>query len=1108
MEGHCFSTNALVGMFRGWFSFANPVSCVKPWLCLVLACVIHLPVSAQVADDEAETEEQAEATEDEYGRPVEEVVVTGSRLRRNTYNSIAPLQIISAEVKREAGLIDAGDILQESTAAAGVQVDLTFNGFVLDDGPGTVTANLRGLGSERTLVLLNSRRVAPSGVEGVPSTPDLGIIPGLLVEQYDQLLDGASSIYGSDAIAGVINVVLRKDFDGFTFEVSPSFPSHGAGRESAVGASWGRNFDRGFIGIGAQYTDFEPITFADRPWTDECEKHYELDQGGRLRHQDLEYSTTLGMRWDECSLGSLAGRVSVPFAGSIYYTPGSSNGGWPNFSETNLYGFGVDADGDGETDLTYRDYDLNGRAQFAHLRGDRQTFSAMAYGEYTFEGEYNLTPYFESLYASRDFFADNGVYQLFPSVPAGNPFNICNPNGEGVDCGLAWDTLLTNPNFMAQFAQRFSGFCGSRGVPPAACTPANFGQLRGAVGPQSVTPIAAVRGDRTQVTTSTNWRRWVGGVRGDLPFMTVGTLADWRFDFSVAYSKSDSYAIRPGIRDDRLDLALGAFSTTNTPCENDTNTPMADDTAPGCVPVNLFAPSLYSPLVGGFATQAEHDYLFDNRDFSTITEQTLISLYVSGSLFEMPAGQVVGGVGFEQRVDEIESVPDHVARDGLFFGFFSDGGAIGDRKIQEMFGEIEAPLLGNLRGAQDLTLNVSARWTDDEYYGGAWTGASKLGWRPVDPLLIRATYGTSYRAPNLRELFLLPQTGFQNVYDPCLIPENALDPISGGYNAALDDREPYVLQNCRNHGIDPTLASNNGFNVYSVEVAAGGSLELDEETSDSYSVGFAFEQPFTTLFSLTIGMTYYETDIENTIIEPGSQFIVNNCYATESPVQSYCDRITRETDPDAPLLDYLDRGFINRDSEKVRGVDFNAALDATVNAFDRAFDVSFELNSHRLIERTEVFVSDNGDVAIDTDHRDWFFPEHDGDAQIRVRYGRWGATWAVRYIGDQDDDPDGEEEFDDISGNSSTCLGPPTDVLCRDLDYAGDYWLHRASVSYRGDSWQVRVGARNVFDQAPPKVDRTEAFGYTVNNTVIGGTYDYRGRYLFLSGEYRFGGEI
>lgn len=106
--------------------------------------------------------------------------MTGSRLKRDTYSSIAPLQVISGQVSREVGLIDAADILQESTAASGQQIDLTFQGFVLDNGPGSSTIKLRGLGSGRTLVLINGRRLAPAGVEGAPAAADLNLIPASL----------------------------------------------------------------------------------------------------------------------------------------------------------------------------------------------------------------------------------------------------------------------------------------------------------------------------------------------------------------------------------------------------------------------------------------------------------------------------------------------------------------------------------------------------------------------------------------------------------------------------------------------------------------------------------------------------------------------------------------------------------------------------------------------------------------------------------------------------------------------------------------------------------------------------------------------------------------
>ena len=157
---------------------------------------------------------------------VEEVIVTGSRLKRSTFTSISPLQIVTAEISREAGLVNAADILQTSTSAGGQQIDLTFSGFVLDNGPGSRTVNLRGLGANRTLVMINGRRMAPGGAEGAPYSPDSGVIPSGLVSQYEILTDGASSVYGSDAIGGVTNIILKQDFDGLKIEGRGTKPKY------------------------------------------------------------------------------------------------------------------------------------------------------------------------------------------------------------------------------------------------------------------------------------------------------------------------------------------------------------------------------------------------------------------------------------------------------------------------------------------------------------------------------------------------------------------------------------------------------------------------------------------------------------------------------------------------------------------------------------------------------------------------------------------------------------------------------------------------------------------------------------------------------------------
>lgn len=1101
------------GKFPGFGRFGRRG---RRWLAVPLLAAFGLaaPMAGAEEDaDAAETEEEADE--------VETLVVTGSRLRRSTYDSLSPLQIISAEVKRESGLVDAGEILQESTAAAGFQIDLTFQGFVLDDGPGATTANLRGLGASRTLVLVNGRRIGPSGVEGAPVNPDLSILPGLLIRQYDELLDGASSVYGSDAVAGVINAILQKDFDGFEFVTQPSYSGHGAGDQTSIGAKWGRNFDRGFVGVGVQYVDNEAVTLEDRPWTAGCQRNVEVDQAGNVRTQDQYYSTTFGMEWDDCSLGLLAGRVSVgPPRFSIYYTPGYSNGGWPNFSESSAWSFGIDGDGDGQTDISFRDHSINGREQFAHLFAPRTNLSAMAYGEYTLDSKANVTPYFELLYATRESDSNSGASQLWPWVPALNPYNICNPLGEGVDCGLANDALYTNPNFIASFARRFAGTCAQFGIPPAACAPATFGLLSGPIGPQPTLPIAVVMGDRNITNTEVQWQRYVAGMRGDLPFLNRGSWSGWTFDLSLTVTKSAGTSTRLGVRQDRLELALGYYSQDWTPCERNIGpalrasrtdsrsrtglTPLPADAEAGCVPVNMFADSLYAGVVGDFSTQAERDYVFGTRSFVTEYDQAVLSYYMSGEVAELPAGAVVAGVGLEYRTDEIDSKPDAVARDGLFWGFFADGGASGDKYTREAFGEVEVPILANMRGATELNLNLSARWTDDEYYGGAWTGAAKLGWRPVDSLLLRATYGTSYRAPNLQELFLRAQTGFRNVFDPCLIPEDARDDLTDEYNPELDRREPHILANCRAQGVDPTIASNDGFNSYSVEVAQGGALGLDEETSKSSSVGFSWEQPFTNAFDLRLGMSYYDIEITDTIIQPLAGFIIFDCYQSATSAHTFCERITRDPVPERPLINYVDEGFINRDSEKARGVDVNLTYEQTVTLFERPFEVLVEVRAHRLIERSTLQTNTVGEVDRQFFHREWQFAEHRGDARLRIDYDRWRFNWNSRYVGNFRSDPAAVDDWDDIGGASDTCLGPPTDLLCRDVGWAGNYWVHHASLAYREDTWSVLAGVRNVFDTWPPQVDGQEVL--SVNNSPIGTFYDLEGRMFFFGATYRFGG--
>ena len=1077
------------------------------WLLTLLVLSWSVASWAQETDEEdendettAEESESEEAVEDD----MEVMTVTGSRLKRTTYNNISPLQIIDAEVEREAGLVDTAEILQKSTQASGVQIDLTFTGYVLDNGPAASTIALRGLEPDRSLVLINGRRVAPAGVEGAPSSPDLNMVPGVLVQQYELLLDGASSVYGSDAIAGVANIILRKDFDGLEIDLFADRDQYAGTSGRNMALTWGKNYDRGFVGMGASLNYSDEVTAGQAPHTAGCSSDAEITTDGEVRSKNLWFEYWYGMEWDDCGYSGLHGgwTTRVPFAGLLFSTPGTSNGGWKDFSMSriNLGGrwFWTDEDGDGFNDVTWRPYIQDVNEQFRTLYPQFRRVNFMSYGEYTFEGEANITPFFEYIYADRSTVHNGGGYQLFPIVHPLSPYNICNPYSSiGVDCGLAFNEFLAKPSFRQAVLEVF----GCDPGPGGTCD-----QSRPPIGPQAVQPVVVIEGDRNISHVDVAQWRYVGGVRFDLPFLNTRALGDWTGEAYISHSDSSGVSHREGILDDRLQLGLGNYSQFGIPCVDDFGEVSDPRDFFGCVPVNLFAPSVLSPdQQGHFATQQERDYLFGTREFDTQIEQTVFSVFFTGTVFDLQGGSVSTGGGFEKRYDSIESIPNDVAAQGKFFGFSADQGAEGEKSISEWFGEIELPLIGNLRFADELTLNLSARHSDDEFAGTAWTWSGKLAYRPVTSLLLRATKGTSFRGPNLRNLFLRAQTGFLNVWDPCVVPNQAIDPITGEYIPDNDTREDHLLENCRLNGADPHVMT--GFSVYNVEVAEGGSLDLNPETSTSETWGFSFEQPFTNAFALAMGANVYKIEVDDTIIEPSASFIISDCYFSVSLNSPFCQRITRSTDADNPIMTYIHQGFINRDNETVRGIDFNVRFTDTYTIFDRPVLFSADYIGHKLLERSTITITEIEDREEYVS--EWGYHRYRHRLVFSATFNQMRVALSTRILGRQDQDDRFEDSWGSVPGGTAfTCLGPDEDdVLCRDIGASRSfYYNHTLSFSMARQAFQFSAGIRNLTDVEPPFVDGSEVFSWS--NTPLGVGYDLMGRALYASFSYRLGGGL
>ncbi|MDP5103878.1 MAG: TonB-dependent receptor plug domain-containing protein [Erythrobacter sp.] len=1138
-----------------------------------IAFVAAVPVFAQDAADEPQEEEQVDVTTDAEDRPAAagNITVTGSRIVRDTYSSISPLQIISTENQQALGAFDPSQILQRSEAAAGQQIDATFQGFVLDNGPGSQTLNLRGLGANRNLLLVNGRRLSPSGVEGAPSNPSINLIPATLVDRFDILTDGASSVYGSDAVAGVVNVILRKDFDGLELQANGNVNPRGGGDDFTVSAAWGINTDRAVFGIGGEWRRTDEILLSDRDFLAGCDQHYEIDQNGNILNNDQATNAIalsrsngqIGTLVQECKFQRVAGRVQLSGPpgtrlGDVYFDPRqfgrtlngqpiAGNTGVPGFSDTtNAFLTPIDANGDGFQDIDFFNFSQNGAEPGQTFIPQQDVYNVFAYGEYVFPGEANITPFFEASYSRSDVSVPNsGTPQFFPWVPANNPFNPCNlgqPNGVNCrDIDNNFQQILPGqPNF------------GRAGI-------LSTGQSL------AVRPIPLVRGDRNNVDVTQEQYRGVLGVRGDLPF--IGS--SWTFEASGVYSRSVGKVVRRGIREDRLALALGIDPTGDFNgdgvVDNDgdgiaddyisqaANNPLlaggacdiaglrnpglaAPDILTGCVPVNLFAPSLYQGLIGDFATQAERDYLFGERDFDTVYEQKLLSAYVTGDLFELPAGPVGVVLGGEWREDSIDSQPGFVASNGLFWGFFADGGANGSKWIREVYGEIDLPLQAGKTLVEELTVNLAGRITDEEFYGTNGTFSLKGGWRPVSPLLLKFSYGTSFRAPNLRENFLFNQSGFGNIFDPCAVPTVAFNAGTGLYVPESDDRDPAVIRNCQREGRDPFSVGidQNGLNtiqVSSTQIFTGGSLDIQPETSRSITTGFAFEEDWASGFEFAFNFNYYDIKLKDSIIEPSGQFIVNDCFAREDDTRSpFCDRIvTSDQIASRFLITTVNGGFLNRAQESVRGIDINTTFGYPVMIGGEEFDLSLNLTANHLIERSTTDVDDNGNSDTEDFAGEFGFPSWIGRATFNVRYDDFLLTWQTRYISDVDQDPLGVDVLSDAFGRGpdglptgvvgNTCLGngsgavvggvfvpdgivPGDGVFCRDVGFSNEYFEHTASVRWDNGSFRIIAGVTNIFDTAPPLVDSSEVLA--VGNAAIGNGYNLDGREFFAQLLYRF----
>jgi iron complex outermembrane receptor protein len=921
-------------------------------------------------------------------------------------------------------------------------------------------------------------------VGGAPTSPDLNLIPSVLIDRVENLFDGASTVYGSDAIAGVANVILRSNVEGFDVQATVSAPKDG-GEQTILSAMYGMSGDNYSFNIAAEYNERRSQTFGQSEFVGECTEFYYEGDDGEI-YTDYRGIGPNPTPPDACDIFPLSNRMSIPFFGSIYRTEGSTNIGIPNWSdstsglanapffgdmvtEVDTNGDGIidnaiwDGNGDGLLDFNFQDpfYSLE-RSDYVNTRdwvSPLKRLSIYANGDYLLQDDNDTRFFYEALYAQRDSNVFSPGGQLFEFVGVDNPFNPCGTDPiNGIDCRAGV------------------------GFP---------------YGPQEVRPIISIKGDRDTNVVDVYQYRVVGGVQGNIGALEDFGQGNWSYEVSAIYSASKGDNSIIGINEANL------LNSLDTSVRNDDGSITCGNGSDGCVPVNLFSSNIYQ-LGGGVLTPAEAGYLFDSREISTEVKQSMVTGYISGDAFTLPWNdQIVPLVlGAEFRKDEIITDANPVAAEGLLWGYFSDEGADGSRNLQEVFFETEAPLLRGEEWAEELTVTASGRWTNETFYDPETTFSLKAIYRPTEWFTIRGTRGTSYRAPNLRERFLNGTSGFASISDPCVVPDSARisDPLdlnaNETYDASEDQRAQRILDSCRANGVDPTTLglqtdTTNRFSAAtSTEVSTGGSDTLAAEQSVSETYGFIFEQPFTDAFDLTLSATWYDIRITDSVAEPSGGFIVSNCYNNiERPDGSsaFCGSINRNST--TSRLESVDASFINIGLEGSKGVDFNIFYQQDFVVGENELGVTFDLIATKLQSAEQDILGQQDD-----NFGEPTYPEWRGNARVNLSYMDFRFNWSTRYIGKGEVDQ--PADFDTYA----PCDG--LDVLCRPVYYTDDYTTHNASISYSQDDWAVTVGVRNVFNDAPPKVD--DAGVFSTRNIPLGVGYDLFGRTVFGTVSYSF----
>jgi iron complex outermembrane receptor protein len=991
------------------------------------------------------------------------IVVTGSRIRKSEFNSPDPIQVISPDIGQKQGQNQLVDLLQSSPIAQGsVQITSSIsNGFVTNGGADAQTISLRGLGAERTLVLLNGRRAGPAGVRGAVSSFDLNVLPLSVVRQVEVLKTGASSIYGSDAVAGVVNILTKDNADGFQIGGFTSIPTHGGGETYDLNLTYGKRFSRGHIMATVDYFQQQNLRRRDRGFLG-CSEDYLPRQGGG-RADIMDFRT--GRPACNGTLGNLIltnnDFTGVDQNGDPTFEPGLLA---PNGEQLFIGQYGTNLS---QVGISYNDFGhlgVSAPADFFGLNFDGPSTGALnqfepleqmsdvyskvsritGYLDASYELTDNVEIYTELLFNNRKSY-NNSFQQLNVIQFTGAsdlPFFFCDPSVDNCDPFDAGDPF--NSDFTGNFLLR---------------------------------PLVLAKSD---FSTDVDYYRGVLGFRGDFG----GFLSGWNWDVYSQYSKSDASYTQDVIYQDSLDSQ--SFRTRSC---------VGQQTAirgVNCIDIDFTDPRV---LRGDF-TPEERAFLMGKETGTTIFTQWSGEATLSGNLLSLPAGNVGAAFGAQIRRDQITDTPGETTLAGNAALRTSSGITSGRTVTKEVFGEIQIPLIHDTPLIQRLTLSGAARYTNvdatrrdgaqDSFSDTTWKAG--LDWEVTNWLRFRGTWGTSFRAPALFELFLENQTGFQaqQDIDPCIRTASALA------RGAITQR---MFDNCAAAGFGPAFQGATG----SATVIGGGGLgSLRPETSTAKTVSIILTPDLSGALwgglKTSLAVDYFDIKVSDEITTLGAGNIMRGCYNSEFfPNDPLCDLFTRvpSGQPDAMNVDSVIDTYVNIARQRNRGVDvtLNIGQDlGNLGSLEFRAQMTWQVE-----DKTALFpgtiVDDNGEAGD---------PKWVGDFNLAWTKGPWTLFYGLDVTGGTSDLADLMDQRGTACPNSP--LFYPGGPVCPDVRLAPTFY-HSMSVTREvADKFAITLGVANLFDTPPPRASTVFSGISAIGQAPAFGTqYDYLGRRVFVN---------